>query len=322
MNVFKRFNFVKLPPAVLCALLSSVTFASDFIASSQTIERYRTELETLEQEVGYFSYALIEPMQQLIDAQLNVNRLDAAEEIIDRAAQITRIEDGLYTALQYPFLKQAIEIEMTRGDWEEVNEKVSHYTLLIGKHYEGDATDRLQQMRWIAAVHLRGVDEDDRENEARHLISFTTMNETAVQYAQLNRLANDSYYAELLLDLALAYGLEAQGIRDGGRTSFRLRRLVAGLDLVEDKKEAIYKRYVVGLEKLEMYRELVLALYPQDLAIDAESNLLIADWHADFGKRKLAREITEEAELLLSAFEYSTDGAPLFTNDGESVSAD
>ncbi len=326
MNVLKRICIFKLsilPSAMLCALLSSFTFASDFFGSGQSIEQYRTELETLEQEVGYFSYALIEPIQQLIAAQLQVNRLDAAEEFIDRAAQITRIEDGLYTALQYPFLQQAIEVEMTRGDWEEVNEKIRHFSFLIGEHYEGDAPDRLSHLRWIAAVHLRGCDEDSKDNRASHLIQLTTMNEVAVQYAQLNRIANNETYGELLLELVKAYNMEAQGIRDGGTTSYRLRRLFAGLDIIEDKKEAIFKRYKVGLEKLQMYRDLMFELHPDRNSVEAEANLLIASWHEDFGKKKLAEEFYQRAQSLLDSDSMvQADRRLLFVNDGESVSAD
>ncbi|MCG8416141.1 MAG: hypothetical protein MI746_18135 [Pseudomonadales bacterium] len=327
MNVLKLFGFCKFPLAVLCAALPISTYASelatDFASRSQSIEQYQTDLEELEREVGYFSYELIEPLQQLISAQLSVNRLDTAEEFVDRAMQITRIEDGLYTALQYPFLQQAIEIEMTRGDWEEVNEKIRHYTFLIGEHYQGNAPDRLQRMRWIATVHLRGSDEDSKGNKASHLIQVTSMNELAVQYAQLNRIANDETYGELLLELAEAYRLEAQNIRGGGSTSYRLRRLFADLDIIEDKKEAIYKRYMVGLEKLQMYRDLMFELYPDNGIISAECALLIADWYAGFGKKKLAEEFYQRAQSVLdSSTIVHSAHLPVFTSDGESVSAD
>ena len=298
MNVFKRFIVCYLPPILVSLLCASISFsvsASDFATSRQSIEDYRVALEALESAEGYFSYSLLEPLQQLATAQLAVNRLDAAEETMDRAAQITRIEDGLYTPLQYPFLQQAIEIEITRGDWEEVAEKIKHYTWLIGEKYRGNAPDRLSRIRWIAGVHLRGSTEDSKDKTAAHLIQVTSMNEIAMQYAQVNRIADDLIYAQLLLDLANAYLMEAQAIRGGGRTSYRLRRLVPGTEILDKKKDALNKRYLVGLEKLEMHHELIQTLHPEDDATVAQSVRAIADWHQNFGREELAQQAYERA---------------------------
>jgi len=277
------------------------TVIETYVEKSENISLYREQLQTLELELGHYSYQLIEPLQQLANAQINANRFSDAEAIFDRAAHITRIEDGLYTPLQYPFLQQEIEMQMARGDWDEVNEHVEHYAWLIGEKFQGVASDRLSRMRWMAAVHGRGSEEDKKDNTARHLIRSTSLNELAVQYAQLNRIARDTNYAELLLELANAYGEEVAAIRDGGSTSYRLRIIVPGLDILEDKKEAVEKRYLIGLEKLEMRRDLLAELAADDHSMLAEAELVLARWHESFGKSEASKVHAQRAENLLTA---------------------
>ncbi len=263
---------------------SSSADESEFPYVEETLVQLTDALERSEWSIGYYSGELLEPLQQLADAQLAVNRLNDAEATIDRAAQIARIEYGLYAKEQYPFLQQAIDIEMTRGDWDEVVDKIKHFTWLIGKQYEGDASSRLRHLVWIADVHHRGFFEDSREREAYHLIRRTTLREVAVQYAQVIRMADDFYYADLLLALANSYGMESAAIRDGGRTGYRLRLLIPGTDVLDEKEQALEKRYAVGLEKLEMRRDVIASIdnagYSAVLA--AEDDIL--RWQVDFGK--------------------------------------
>lgn len=254
----------------------------DFARARVSLERLTEELNQQAWSAGYYSFELLEPLQQLANAQLAANRFDDVEETIDRAAQITRIEYGLYTSKQYPFLQQAIEVEMIRGDWDEVVEKVKHFTWLIGAEYEGDASTRLNLLEWVAEVHLRGYLEDSREREAYHLIRKTTLQEVAVQYAQAFGQANDLEYADLLLALANSYGMEAAAIRKRGRTSYRLRILVPGTDLLADRDEALNVRYAIGLEKLEMRRDVIASIDTADYMdlIAAEED--ISHWQDNF----------------------------------------
>ena len=139
-------------------------------------------------------------------------------------------------------------------------------------------------MRWIADIHSRGYAEDSEDNEAHHLIQATSINELVVQYAQVKRLANNLAYAQMLQNLANTYALEAMAIKAGGTTGYRLRRIVPGLEILEDRYEAIEKRYLFGLEKLQQRRELLAELYPADVPVLANADLTLTRWHQTFGK--------------------------------------
>ena len=278
-------------------LIFSIHYSSsalDFAKIRSDITSQELILRSIEVKHGYLSPALIESLDSLVNLSLLANRLSDADNYIDRALQITRLEEGLYSPTQYRFLKSAIEIEMDQGNWKDAKEKLSYFKWLVDKKYDGSAADRVDLLRWIVGTHMRGFYEDDEQSEAEHLINATTISEVAVMYSQANKLAEFPSYLNLLLTLSKAYLLEVEGIRGGGSTSHRLRRLEPfELNMVEKRSDAENKRYRVGLEKLEMIRELSGKLFGNELEAKSMADLYIARWQDYFDR-------VEEQSLSLS----------------------
>ena len=268
---------------MLFLMLGGGIQAKDFVALQQDIDRYAEEVESIESREGRYDFALIEPLRMLAATQLQANLFSDAGRSVDRAIQIARFSDGLYTPVQYPLLKLEIEIELARSNWKQINEKLEHYTWLISQQYTGKVRSRLEQARWIADVRIKAYYGDSDEMRAPHLIKATYLRETAVQYAQVMRQTKDPLYGELLFDLASIYRLEAEAIRQGGSTGYQLRRLFPGLDIVEEKRPALDKRYRVGLEKLESLKQIIQKEHSFDSDAVAMINLYLADWHDYFG---------------------------------------
>ena len=89
----------------------------------------------------------------------------------------------------------------------------------------------------------------------------------------------------MLLTLSNSYLLEVEGIRGGGSTSYRLRRLGPfELNIVEKRSDAENKRYRVGLEKLEMIRELSGKFFGNELEAKSMADLYIARWQDYFDR--------------------------------------
>lgn len=302
MNILTK----KLPTLVV--LLSSLLLtgplqAKDYLALQQDINRYLDEVDTIEQDVGRYGFELIEPLHTLALTQFRADLFSAAESSIDWAIQIARFSDGLYTPIQLPLQQTAIEIELSRGDWEELNKRLDHYALLIGKPHNESARSQLDQARWLADIHLRAFQNNPSDARAAHLIKGTYLREAIVQYAQLMHLTHELPYADLLFELTLAYRHEVNAIRNGGSTSYQLRRLIPGTDIIQDRREAIARRYQVGLEKLEMLQSLVESesIFDQEAVVMA--NLYIADWHRLFNKPNAHEASIERALAKLSKTE-------------------
>jgi len=268
------------------ASLSSQGVAKDFVSLLQDINRFSETVEGIELAAGRHDFALVEPLHMLGKNQFKANLFSDAEASVDRAIQIARFSDGLYTPIQYPLLQVAIEIELARENWSKVDEKLEHFTWLVSQQYQGKVKPRIEQAQWIANVRLKVFYGDDAEMRAPHLINVTYLRETTVQYAQAMRLTDDPLYHELLFELANAYRLEAEAIRAGGSTSYQLRRLFPGLDIIEEKRLAVDKRYRIGLEKLQMLQRLIEVDAAYDYEASVMMHLYIAKWHGFFNKHE------------------------------------
>ena len=301
MRVFNRLS-TSVFFAIMSLLLSGNLAAKDFIALQQDLNRYSEALEAIEQEAGRYGIELVESLHSLSRTQLQANLFEDARNSIDRAVQIVRFSEGLYSPVQYSLLQTEIEIELEREYWEKVNEKLEHYTWLISKKYEGQPKPRLENVRWIASVHLAAFKGDSEEMQSEHLADATFLRETAVQYAQVRRLTKDPLYTELLFELAGAYRAEVDAIREGGSTSYHLRLLFPGLDIVQDKREAIDRRYRVGLEKLEMLQTQAAVQDNYSAKKEAVIQMYIADWHGYFGFDSAQEQMLNKAvESLVAA---------------------
>ena len=167
-----------------------------------------------------------------------------------------RWTEGLESERQFPYLELIVEIEMARGAWDNVEDKLKHYTALLGKKYHGDAQIRLGHMLWLADTHAQGALADTSQRRAYHLMQATRVSEIAVQYAQIRRLTLTPVYPELLFAVARAYDMENAGIRERGSVSYRLRDSPRN-GYSRRAKVAIDKRYQFGREKLLMMRDAI-----------------------------------------------------------------
>lgn len=258
---------------------SGLAETQDFEGLTEQILQQATALNQLETQLGRYHMSLAEPLHTLARIQLQANRFDDARGNADRALQIIRWSDGLESPLQFEYLQLVIEIEMARDNWDDIDEKIRHYTWLLSNKYQGDSIPRLRHMQWLVDVHAGGAVRDEKERRAYHLMQSTGINEVAVQYAQVQGMTAEPIYAQLLFSLSRSYHRENEGIRQRGSVSYRLRELYPGLHILEDRDVAIAKRYSFGLEKLKMLRDAVSA----SPAFDAEAVLLsefyIAAWN-------------------------------------------
>ena len=87
------------------------------------------------------------------------------------------------------------------------------------------------------------------------------------------------------MTLSNSYLLEVEGIRGGGSTSYRVRRLgPPELNIFEKRSEAEEKRYRIGLEKLYMIRTLSGEFFNNALEAKSMADLYIARWQGYFDR--------------------------------------
>ena len=146
----KFYTRLFLAAVVLCHLLLGANYsqANSFANMQSQISSQSENIDELESTLGRHSFQLVEPLQHLALVQLQANRFDDAETSIDRAIQITRLSDGLFSNRQYDLLQLAIEINIQRREWDEVEEKLEHHKWLGLYKFEDEAEVHLHRCAW------------------------------------------------------------------------------------------------------------------------------------------------------------------------------
>jgi hypothetical protein len=282
--------------------LYAETPLDDYAAATRSLAAQETAISALAEKHGRYSEQLVEPLQQLIHGQMEVSRLEDAADNVDYAIHIVRTTHGLNTPRQYDLQQLAIDIDLYRQDWKDVNQRLDHYSNLLLSEYLGPADDFIMRMLWLGDAHVRGAIEDDAEKEAQHLRSATWYATTAVSLARKYNLTHSRLYADMLYSLSQRYYLEARAILDGGSTSYRLRMIQPGIHHVRDKFVALNRRYQLGLNALLELRD-TLAQSPgfsQEAVAMAEFH--IADWKALFDESEdLDSDYDQAISSLLAA---------------------
>ncbi|MEX2130418.1 MAG: hypothetical protein WD772_02950, partial [Pseudohongiellaceae bacterium] len=104
----------------------------------EAIGDYHEAIETLEFRHGAYDTGLFEPLQGLGAQLLSVGNLTEARAVYNRALQISRINEGLFNAIQVGIVEKLIDIDMALEDWESVDRQYGYLENLFGRLYADD----------------------------------------------------------------------------------------------------------------------------------------------------------------------------------------
>jgi hypothetical protein len=284
--------------AVVFLLNVNQVRAAGYVSLSEDINRWQTLVAKVQNDHGSYSHYLIEPYTQLARAQLSGSRLEDARASVDKAIHNSRINNGLHSAEQIPLQKLAIEIDSMESDWHGVEEKLIALVSLVTGKSQLKPKQVIEELQWVSHTRELAVQEDTEDRLAVYIINTTLLSEYMVVIAQRAGLTGADFYPKLLHSLANQYYLETKAIIAGGDTSLRLRVTNLDLNFVDSHQEAIEKRYLAGLDKLQMIQDLT--DNPVGLAF---SELHIADWKAVFNR---SEDISADYESVYEQFIHTS----------------
>ena len=120
-----------------CALIVSGISASaetpDFSDLSRQIRQQADSVARVQDALGQHHIQLVEPLYGLARIQLSANRFEEAMTSAARALQIVRWAQGLESECQFPYLELIVDIGIARDDWNNVEDKLKHFTALLGQ---------------------------------------------------------------------------------------------------------------------------------------------------------------------------------------------
>ena len=102
----------------LVLFLSSPSLAQRLPESDSRLERGLVVLTELESEFGNNSTQLVPALTEMADLYRDEGRFAEAYRMLDRAAQVIRVSEGLYTRSQIPLVRMKVENYSDWGDWD------------------------------------------------------------------------------------------------------------------------------------------------------------------------------------------------------------
>ncbi|GJM13210.1 MAG: hypothetical protein DHS20C12_16130 [Pseudohongiella sp.] len=290
---------------LLQCFVISVPARAQFLQDSPELERLAEANEIvaeIESVSGPYEPALLEPLDEIAQTLMQLGEHAQAHAILDRAFQIARIDGGLYTPNQLPYLHRKIDNFANWGDWERVQELTDHLSWLYINKELRPFSVVIEGFTHIGQAHTRGIYEDVEDNREFHFRVAELAFRNSVAGAGALYGETDPRLVPLLYNRLIHNYLQAAAVREGTIAGNGLRRVATGQDYKVSRWAKLNSYYVDGQNLLHRIREIYLAQAEPDLEAAAIAQLYLADWHVLFDKRESAMKCYGEAHRsMLSA---------------------
>lgn len=261
---------------------------------SPVAERHLEAVRAIEDEGGAYAPELPQHLLGLGLAYQQQGRHAEAVETLNRAAHVSRVNEGLYNAGDIPILEHLIESYAALGDWEQVDNRYQQ-VFQIHHHNYGERDVRvLSALQKLSSWHLRAYIDEMGGEPLNHLLTARNLFDSSVQIIQENYGPADARIADTLRQRALVdYYLASYAPPAEEGFSF-------GAETAEQPAAQAYvvNSFVSGREALRR----VVELRQQDgnsTELERSQALAeLADWHQLFSRRQTALRIYQEAWTL------------------------
>lgn len=304
----------------------------EFIRRMENIRQYEDSVQTIEGSGGAWDQGLVQELTAMGSLLQQQGAHGEAIDVYERAVHLNRINSGLNTVEQVPFIEQMISSYVSLGNWEQVDLYNDYLFYIQQKAYgfqdpriipvlENMATWHVQAFR-IGYGDMLGLRLSTSQmffDAAAKLVGVHFGKQDERYISNLRKSANSAYLATR--NSGLMAELDRPDIRNRQQT---LRQ-----QLNNRVRSSLPRSYDSGEEALQeiinYHREL--GDFPYDLA-EAITNL--GDWYLLFGQRHAAQEqytaaweflaVTENAEELRGRLFGQVIPLPAFFRSVESIS--
>lgn len=287
---------------VMSSFAVAQTLSPD-IQSLDELSSARALVAASEDELGRHDMGMIEPLEQLASELMALNQFDQADAVLDRALQLTRLQNGLHTPAQLGLIRTRIENFSNQQDWASAREQMDYlfaYYLRVPVKLEESLIDDFLA---LAEQHLRGAKEDSQIEQGRHLSRIYQINQaiiyTASQlYGQRSPEVAPYIYRQVRHTYLFQKGNDAGGRT---RTNANFHHQLRGQTISWRRNSFKQKSYSDGLWLLSQIRQLHAGPESADPEGEAMAELYIADWHLLFDFANKAKDQYARAYKALQA---------------------
>jgi hypothetical protein len=290
----------------LLILAAAASLAPALADDSVEIRRVESRLEQLQEQFGPYSPALSEPTAELGSMLIRSGAHADARKAFRRAMHIERVNAGLYTPSQLPFLDMAIESSVAARDWDQVDDDF-RYLEWLNYRIHGQRDPALIEgltriINWhLAAIHL------DRETEkGEHLLQLLKLGEHRAALAESHYGKGHPQHLEQVYQLALyLYYIHVAARPAGPVSEVLIEKLTSPIDqrrsyylAQEQLTDDCYRK---GRALLETGLEGARGTAAFGTEASAIALVYLADWELMFNHRNRAEKLYGEAFAMLTA---------------------
>ena len=276
--------------------------AQTSIGGADSLLLAQRAVSELQDEVSAFDMSLVEPLNSLVDQLMADGQLELAHRTIDRAMQIIRINEGLYTNAQFPLLHKKIDNLANQGNWDDARTQLDHLVFLYTKKQKFASQELLNGFARLAAVHLRGISDDSYEYQGLHFSRVSAASWIALAIGEGLWGKEDPRLVPLIYAVLSQFHLEYVAINTSGRTGVEIRTVAPESNWVREVSEMRRYYLLAGAELLSQVKAIYSAEAQYDQEAMAMADLYLADWLSLFNQSESALAAYSEAyESLLAS---------------------
>lgn len=275
------------------------------------IRQVEDRLERLQEQYGPYSPALSEPTAELGLMLIRNGAHVDARKAFRRAMQIERVNGGLYTPRQLPFLDMAIESSIAVRDWGQVDDDFRYLEWLNYRIHGQQNPALIEGLSRVINWHLAAIHLDAETEKGEHLLQLLKLGERRAALAEGYYGSGHPQHLEHVYQLALhLYYVHIAAQAAGPVSQVLIEKLTSPIDQ--------RRSYYLAQEQLadDCYRkgraliEIALEAARGTSAFGTEASAIglvyLADWELMFNHQNRAEKLYGEAFMLLSETAPST----------------
>ncbi len=271
------------------ALLGSPATLAQMPADAQLHLQERATLQQqvslLEQALGRHDPALTEYLRTLAQNYAALSQHEESREILERAIQIQRSSEGLFTASQIPLFLSRMDDDVALGNWEEIKRDIEYLKWLLQEGSVALDDTTVEALVRLARLHLIGIAEDLPSERSGHYRSAAELGLLALDVSEVVWGISDRRRLDLHYGLLKLFYLQSLAVQRVDDTSYELRAIVPGSTIVRSREAVLGRLYYAGLNLFSAMAD-VISLGDGENKQEAQAMLRLyrADWDLMFNQ--------------------------------------
>ena len=289
--------------AVFTMLGVSPLFAQNMTPNENVPQHlsFADSLDRYEHKIGFDGQDPVEPLTRLAAHRFLGQRFEEADKALDLVRDAVRIDEGLFTRSQIPFLIMQAENFSNQANWSETRKLQNHLVWLFQSRFSVPDKYTIGELRAMSRLHMRGVGLDGEAWRAYHYIRALHANRLALDVADALWPASDVRKAGMIHEQLRILHLRATEAMAGGLlfpASPDSERFAGSFVLNLSEKLNLGEMREAGDRYLAQFGRLFAGNSSAELEQRGIVKLYEADWQLLFDKEANVSNIYDESRIL------------------------